>query len=44
MVPVAGQVWCPTCQKVFCPRSLGPESFSGAEQVDPDRTLNGHAD
>jgi hypothetical protein len=33
-LPVAGQVWCPTCQKVFSPR---PESGYAQETDKADR-------
>ena len=36
-VPVAGQVWCPTCQKVFSPR---PESKFGQETNDKESILS----
>jgi hypothetical protein len=43
-LPVAGQVWCPTCQKLFSPRSFLPEQHSGAEQVDQHQARNGRDD
>ena len=43
-VPVAGQVWCPTCQKLFSPRSAAQDQPSGTEEVDPHKSQNGGAD
>jgi uncharacterized Zn finger protein (UPF0148 family) len=34
-VPVAGQVWCPTCQKLFSP-SVGSEPGETGDRAEPN--------
>jgi uncharacterized Zn finger protein (UPF0148 family) len=39
-LPVAGKVWCPTCQKVFSPRPKS-EFVQEADNADRRTDLNG---
>jgi len=41
--PVAGQVWCPTCQKLFSPPAASGTKPEETEQVDRSEKHDGKA-
>jgi uncharacterized Zn finger protein (UPF0148 family) len=41
--PVAGQVWCPTCQKVFSPSAVSGAEPENIKQIDTSENGDGKA-